>query len=503
MADENKKLVKFVRASNDKTRVRMITEDAVLLAKVAQNFTVKNPAHRFYKFAPEFLCQISALGTFNSGLFFDVLTAIKSFNKNIEIDYSAVLDIIMPFSHQLTKEQLVQPENDFFKYRDYQEEGIIKAILYGRGSFGLPTGSGKSLVIYGLIKNLWALKGKVRILVLVPGIQLVDQMYKDFCEYGCDPNDILRFTAERDREIDFDKYIIVSNREYLIRSGRHEEIPSDLHTVIVDECHQIGKNKITQVIKKWNCNSVYGFTGSFPQEIFDLWNVVGITGKIHLNIPPKDFQEQGHICDVDITCIQVDHGCKQPVPQGKNLPQPGTIEYAKLIYPTEYQFVEGNVRSNILYAKFAKSLSGNTIILYDHVQHGNNIVSCLNVLNKDKKHIIYEVNGEVELDTREDIRKDMELQNNVILVANCACFKQGINIKNIRNICFVFCAGKKSSKILQAVGRGLRMMSDKTTIKLYDFYANFKYSKQHFAERLKLYRQSYKIKKLEFKSFNL
>lgn len=132
---------------------------------------------------------------------------------------------------------------------------------------------------------------------------------------------------------------------------------------------------------------------------------------------------------------------------------------------------------------FASKLNGNSIILYDHNDHGK-LLFDLAVASGRKTFMIF---GETELDKREDIRSLMESESGILLVANTKCFSVGINIKNIQNIIFAFSSGKGITKIMQSIGRGLRRTEYKHTMNLVDFYHNFKYSTIHYRKRKKLY----------------
>ncbi len=80
----------------------------------------------------------------------------------------------------------------------------------------------------------------------------------------------------------------------------------------------------------------------------------------------------------------------------------------------------------------------------------------------------------------------MEKYDDCFLIGNTKCIGVGISIKNINNIGFGFSSGKAVVKIIQAIGRGLRLKDGKTTVNIIDFYHSFLYSKRHYAERLKL-----------------
>ena len=71
-----------------------------------------------------------------------------------------------------------------FKPRDYQLHGIYTALKSNRKLIVSPTASGKSLMIYALVA--YYTQKHENILIVVPTTSLVEQMYKDFADYGFD-----------------------------------------------------------------------------------------------------------------------------------------------------------------------------------------------------------------------------------------------------------------------------------------------------------------------------
>ena len=87
---------------------------------------------------------------------------------------------------------LVSPEGvaDYMKSisvhkpRGYQIKGVYDALRHNRKLLISPTASGKSLMIYSLVRY-FENKDK-NILIVVPTTSLVEQMHKDFQDYGWD-----------------------------------------------------------------------------------------------------------------------------------------------------------------------------------------------------------------------------------------------------------------------------------------------------------------------------
>jgi superfamily II DNA or RNA helicase len=106
----------------------------------------------------------------------------------------------------------------------------------------------------------------------------------------------------------------------------------------------------------------------------------------------------------------------------------------------------------------------------------------------DKK--LFYVDGSSGVQEREKIRAEFEKQNGGILFAQTKTFSTGVNIKNLDCVAFFF-LGKGHTKIVQSIGRILRLHKDKEYAKLFDISFNYKYSRKHKKERMDIYNESY------------
>lgn len=505
--EENKDYLKFF--TSDHGRILFETNNPLVRDKIYNVFSEPNKAFKYSKYAKLFVCPITPRGTFLPGMTYDICIEVKKYFPNLEIDFRNIKEILLPFSHNVKLEDIDEVENEKYIYYDYQANSILKGLQYGRGIFHIATAGGKSLLMYGLIKNIWKFnKDDGRLLILVPNIQLVEQLYKDFIEYGCPKKFISTFSSSN-REIQNTR-IIISNRQWLERHG--EELYNDFKYLFVDEVHQLGSaNGVTKYVnERLKVNSKFGFTGTIPDECEDRWSVIGTCGKIIYKVLPKELQEKNRISNLKIITLKFNHTSSPPKPltykieinekTGKEKRIDLTDEeIARKLYPTEWEFIEKSKGSNATLSKLAYSLNGNTIILHDHIEHGNLLAENIVNLNENKLKEIYIINGEAELDYREDVRACMEKKSNVILVANSKCFSTGINIKNIKNIIFAFSQGKAAVKLMQSIGRGLRLHEDKTELLLIDIWHNCKYSIEHFSTRVQLYKENYKIENISYK----
>lgn len=471
-------------------RLKYITDSTELNDHLHSFFSIPNPAFGYGPFSKEITTPITLNNTFPEGLVLDIIEEVKKSFPSTSIEIKNIRKILQPLF--FNPEQLEQPENKEFVYRDYQEEAIRKCLKIGRGTIVVSTAGGKSCIIYGLIKNLWRILNKCKIFILVPNIQLVKQMHSDFIEYGCSPFEVCMFSSFSP-EISSSANIIIGNRQW-IQNHRTELLDSKV--VIIDEVHQIRNgNNITKLLSKFSTSMIFGFTGTFPKDKELQWSILGTCGKVLINKGSSEFQEAGIIANLKIFTYKFVHHTRQPEPSSDIIDK---FKRAKMRYPLEWKFIIDCEFTNNFICDFVYKLNGNSIILYDFTEHGEKLKKRLDYLNlTGKKKTIYHIFGETELEIREEARETMEKNNEVIIVANTKCFGTGINIKNISHIIFAFTHGKSAIKICQAIGRALRIIEDrKDTAYLHDFWHSFKYGREHFKIRQKLYLDNYKVDKL-------
>ena len=156
-------------------------------------------------------------------------------------------------------------------------------------------------------------------------------------------------------------------------------------------------------------------------------------------------------------------------------------------YRSELDFIISHEFRNKIINKICTNANNNILIMVDYIKHGENIYNVLqNHLPKEKE--IYFIQGSVEIDIREQIRKKMEHKNNVVCVAISKIFSTGIDIRNLHYIIFAG-GGKAKIKILQSIGRGLRLHKDKETFQIVDLHDNLYYSVKHGEKRIQFYEQ--------------
>ena len=369
--------------------------------------------------------------------------------------------------------------------RDYQFDAIMKALNLNRCVLLSPTGSGKSLIIYCL-SQIWLkyltdgfrYPKSGRVLVVVPTTSLVEQMEKDFIDYGYSSNGVHKIYSGKDKD-NINSSIVISTWQSIYKLPK--EWFDQFGMVIGDECHGFKSKSLTDIMNK--CSQAkyrIGTTGTLDNAQVHHLVLQGLFGKIHRVTTTKALQDNNTLAKLDINIIILKYNEEIRKSLGK------------VTYQDEIDWIVKNKSRNTFIRNLALDASGNTLVLFNFVEkHGKPLFDMINDKAEEDRKIFY-VSGEVETSDREAIREITEKQKNAIIVASLGTFSTGINIKNLHNIIFAS-PSKSQIKVLQSIGRGLRKADDGRHTRLYDITDDLHWkSKKNYAlvhgeERVKIY----------------
>jgi superfamily II DNA or RNA helicase len=374
--------------------------------------------------------------------------------------------------------------------RDYQVEAFVHAIRNKRSLLLSPTASGKSLIIYLIIRYL--LKTKKKGLIVVPTISLVEQMYGDFEEYGWKKADEKVHRIYQGKSKSTDKPITISTWQSIYQE--HPKYFQDFEFVIGDEAHLYKANSLISILTKLtNASYRVGTTGTLDGTKTHKLVLEGLFGSVEKVTTTKELMDQKHIADFRIKCLLLKHDA-----QICNAAK-------KFDYQEEIAYLILNEKRNRFIRNLALSLHGNTLVLYQYVdKHGAILYKMIEEKAIEGRKCFF-VYGKTDVETREGIRKIVETETNAVIIASYGTFSTGISIRNLHNIIF---ASPSKSRIrnLQSIGRGLRLGDNKEIATLYDIADDLKhknhtnYTLKHFDERIKIYMEekfNFKIYKIE------
>lgn len=429
-----------------------------------ENKTAKHMRRKGYYVADR-LYAITPSGRFDLGLFYSIYKYMSETLglEDILVD-SEVLKKANPIKNKIDVEYLA------FEPRDYQKEMCERGFKFGRGIFEVATGGGKTYVMALLAHNLLKNGLAKKVLVLEPDLGLVEQVYEEFIKYGI-KNDVKKYTGEN--EFEGTAEIVVANIGVL--NARGEDKLEDCDAIIIDEAHKYKRgNKINKILDKIDASVRFGFTGTLPDEKEDVLCIEGKIGPViykKTSVDLKEYLSQA-ICNV----IELDYQ-QQPV-----WFDPDDMKR----YRQEYEFIINNDSRNKIISKLSCNLENNTLVLIDRIQHGLDLQKVLEKICENKK--VFFIRGEVEVESRNEIRKIMEQSSNVVCIAISSIFATGIDIKNLHNIILAN-AGKAKIRLLQSIGRGLRLHPSKEKLMLIDLADQLYYGRKHFEKRHEIYQR--------------
>lgn len=507
---------------------RLLCKHYEMLTEIRNNFSVPNPSYFFSKQygyrAEQNLYIINKFGYFMPGFIFEVLNWIKTNFNDLNLiaisqncrkyinDYITPLKDYIQDNFQISNisddlgknNELKRNNNNIFEFRDYQLNSIYNLIVkgYGRGLIEIPTAGGKSFILANFIWNIHKnFNRDYRYLILVPNKQLVEQFYKDLLDYGFDKSKITKFTAglKKTEVYNPTAQIVIGNRQYIFNNKDKLE---KIDVLIVDEVHTALSKATEEFINTLNAKLKIGCSGTLPRNKFDYWKLIGMFGRVVLTENITTLQTKGFISKLKITLLKIIDTVVQKNrkllfhPYSEVRYQVDETGYSDInfndAYIAEHEYFEKNYRDlyqpvfNYLY-----NLNSNTLILFDRIEIGQNLFQFAKELYKHKK--VFYIDGSIDVKERENIRNEFEQTDGNLLIAQSATFATGINIKRLTNLVFLT-SSKSFSRVIQSIGRTLRLHESKTEAHLIDVSWNFKYSQKHLNERLEIYKQMYNKK---------
>ena len=192
----------------------------------------------------------------------------------------------------------LQSKNNPIIPRDYQIESFLHCAKSERALLLSPTSSGKSLVIYSLIRWYQQFIHDDKILILVPTTNLVTQMYNDFKDYSSKQSE---WNVEEQchviysgKEKESDKQIYISTWQSLYKLGK--PYFQNFGMVIGDEAHLCNAQSLKSILEKMvNCRYRFGTTGTITDSKTNKLVLEGLFGKTYQAITSKELMEDKHI----------------------------------------------------------------------------------------------------------------------------------------------------------------------------------------------------------------
>ena len=428
----------------------------------------------------------------NFSIYHGLIPYIQKFCE--ERDYKLHID-----PHITTTENFSAIEADEFakslklphEVRDYQLKSFIQAIRNRRILLLSPTASGKSLILYLIVRFLQ--QEHKRGLLIVPTTSLVEQMYSDFESYGYDSDEHCH-RQYSGKEKHTRKFLTITTWQSIYKNEK--EWFEQFDFVLGDESHQFKAKSLTTILSGCtNARYRIGTTGTLDGTQTHRLVLEGLFGPVYKATSTAELIDKGQLASFKIKCLILKY------------PDPICKEARSWDYNNEMDYIVGNKARNEFIRNLTLSLTGNSLVLFQFVEkHGKQ----LHEIIKDSagKRKVFFVFGGTDVEVRESVRAITERENDAIIVASYGTFSTGVNIRNLHNIIFAS-PSKSRVRNLQSIGRGLRLGENKEEATLFDIADDFRigkfanYTLKHFVERVKIYDEekfNYKFYNIELKN---
>ena len=377
--------------------------------------------------------------------------------------------------------------------REYQVDAIEYGIRKHRSLLLSPTASGKSLIIYILVRYYMLLleeKATDKILILVPTTSLVEQMYSDFIDYGWNEKYMQKIYSGHDKEVT--KRVVISTWQSIYKFPK--KYFQQFGMVVGDEAHLFKAKSLTSILTKLSeCKYRFGLTGTLDGMQTHRLVLEGLFGTLNKVVTTKELIDNETLASFKIKSLVLtypEHECKLV----KDMKYQDEIDYI-VTHPKRNEFIRD----------LTLNLKGNTLVLFQFVEKHGDVLYDL-ISNETDKRTFF-VSGKTDTTDREAVREITEKEKEAIIVASYGTFSTGINIRNLHNI--VFASPSKSRiRTLQSIGRGLRRGENKSEAVLYDIADDYTYKSSrnftlgHFLERINIYNEEqfdYEINRIKIK----
>jgi len=364
--------------------------------------------------------------------------------------------------------------------RDYQVEIINEFLANPQGVQCVSTGAGKTLVTAILSHKV---EKYGRTIVIVPSKQLVTQTEKDYINLGLDVGVFFG-----DRKDYFRQHTICTwqSLEALNKKSKDfdpditlTDFMDDVQCIIVDEAHGAKADALKKMMTTTFATVPlrWGLTGTIPEDEYEAIALYASIGPLLHTVSAREIQDAGYLANLHVHVQQL----KDPVRVFPN-------------YQAELAWLCGDkVRIEWMAEHIIEQAkTGNTLVLVQRKKTGK----MLQDLIPDSVFI----HGNVKVTDRNEEYDEVRTSAGKIIIATAGVAAVGIDVPRIFNL-YLFEPGKSFVRVIQSIGRGIRMAKDKDYVNIFDMTSTCKYSKRHLTKRKKFYKDAqypFTIKKVDY-----
>lgn len=372
-------------------------------------------------------------------------------------------------------------------FRKDQDEILATAIEQGRGVIVSATGTGKSILIRGLVGSF----NQEKVLFLVHTTDLVQQMMDDL-ENEVDSVGEWSGKSKRKARV---MVATIQSFNKVVKDFVHY-----FDVVVVDECHHVRELDKTygKTLSLLAAPVKFGFTATLPATDKGKMNLEALIGPVIANFSIQEAIKKGILAKPIIQIIKVPNLPHHELMDSTTLPIPENRVNDPDYLPKKYNIVYwngivANMTRNMIIIDLAEELllkKKTTLVSVVNIEHGEELRHVAEEYYglKYNKDFVF-INGSTSKSDRLQIKKDFESKKLKLVIAT-TIWNEGVNIKSL-NCCIIASGGKGRIGVIQKIGRGLRKTETKNKVTIYDFQdTSHKYLSNQFKARYKIYQEN-------------
>lgn len=240
-----------------------------------------------------------------AGLLDKVVDFCRQYNYTYKFENNKFYGLPFEVNEEISMEGVKDYMNSICSHqpRQYQIEGVYDALRHNRKLLISPTASGKSLMIYAIVR--YYMDKNQKILLVVPTTSLVSQMYGDFRDYGLRVESCChQIYSGKEKTNEFPVTITTWQSVYKLERSFFE----DYNVIIGDEAHLFKSKSLISIMSKLHhAKYRFGFTGTLDGTQTHKWVLEGLFGPSYKVTKTAELMEQGHLSQLDIRCLVLKH----------------------------------------------------------------------------------------------------------------------------------------------------------------------------------------------------
>lgn len=373
----------------------------------------------------------------------------------------------------------------------YQIRAVESALKKKRTIIESATSSGKSLMMSLIAQMILKVNPSGKVCIIVPFVQLVNQLKKEFISYGVSPDLIGVSTLKKGKanpnDPELTKPIVISTWQTLYRLPK--SYFHSFNALLLDEAHTFAKS-ITDIMNfSINCDYMIGFSGSVKKtcKMYE-YLYRGFFHNVTPIIEARELIDMGFATEVYIQPIHFIYNHRLYNPDFMETPDSREQGVLCAKHKGRILKIKGMIDYLFNEKYFGDQANKNTLLLYSSVKNGF-FKELVKFAQKCGINACF-INGKVDAKKRDEYVLNATKTDNNLIIASFKTFATGINLKNLHRIIFSESVGETFIK--QAIGRGMRKLEGKDQVIVYDIMDYFKgenvfISKNNY--RYKLYKQ--------------